>query len=62
MIPGDGIGPEIAESVKHIFSAANVPIEWETVEVSTANVKPGQPLLSQEVIDSVNRNGIGLKG
>jgi len=62
LIPGDGIGPEIAEAVKTIFSAADVPIKWETVVVSTENVKPGQPLLSEEVIESVNRNGIGLKG
>ena len=25
LIPGDGIGPEIAESVKSIFEAAKVP-------------------------------------
>ena len=62
LIPGDGIGPEIAEAVKNIFAAAEAPIEWETVVVSTEHVKPGEPLLSQEVIDSVNKNGIGLKG
>jgi len=62
MIPGDGIGPEISRAVQSIFAAAKVPIEWEEVIVSTAHVKPGEPLLSKEVIDSVNRNGIGLKG
>lgn len=30
LIPGDGIGPEIIESVKKIFEAANAPVEWET--------------------------------
>jgi len=62
LIPGDGIGPEIAKAVRDIFEAAEVPIKWEEVVVSTAHVKPGEPLLSQEVIDSVHRNGIGLKG
>jgi len=62
LIEGDGIGPEIADAVKKVFAAAGAPINWETVVVSTAHVKPGEPLLSQEVIDSVNRNGIGLKG
>merc|ERR1712137_1348229 len=62
LIEGDGIGPEIADAVKKVFAAAGAPINWETVVVSTAHVKPGEPLLSQEVIDSVNRNGTGLKG
>ncbi|KAJ3368236.1 NAD-dependent isocitrate dehydrogenase [Kappamyces sp. JEL0680] len=34
MIPGDGIGPEISASVKRIFAANNVPIEWEDVDVT----------------------------
>jgi isocitrate dehydrogenase (NAD+) len=28
MIEGDGIGPEISQSVKEIYSAAKVPIKW----------------------------------
>ncbi|KAG8963266.1 NAD-dependent isocitrate dehydrogenase [Tulasnella sp. 419] len=31
LIPGDGIGPEISESVKRIYEAAKVPIEWEEI-------------------------------
>merc|ERR1711964_655509 len=34
LIPGDGIGAEVAEAVKTIFKADNVPIEWEQVDVS----------------------------
>lgn len=30
LIPGDGIGPEISESLKNIFEAAGVPISFET--------------------------------
>eukprot|EP00276_Gloeochaete_wittrockiana_P017599 CAMPEP_0184337218 /NCGR_PEP_ID=MMETSP1089-20130417/5578_1 /TAXON_ID=38269 ORGANISM="Gloeochaete wittrockiana, Strain SAG46.84" /NCGR_SAMPLE_ID=MMETSP1089 /ASSEMBLY_ACC=CAM_ASM_000445 /LENGTH=321 /DNA_ID=CAMNT_0026662773 /DNA_START=68 /DNA_END=1030 /DNA_ORIENTATION=- len=62
MIPGDGIGKEISESVMEIFAAAKAPVEWDVVNLSTQSVLPGQPLLSQEVIDSINRNGYGLKG
>jgi isocitrate dehydrogenase (NAD+) len=29
LIPGDGIGPEITDAVKSVFSAAKVPINWE---------------------------------
>jgi isocitrate/isopropylmalate dehydrogenase len=31
---GDGIGPEIANSVKKIFEAAGVPLSWESVDVT----------------------------
>lgn len=38
LIPGDGIGPEISAAVQQIFQAANVPIEWETVDVTPVRV------------------------
>lgn len=39
LIPGDGIGPEISDAVQQIFKAANVPIEWETVDVTPVRVR-----------------------
>lgn len=41
IIPGDGIGPEISAAVQKIFSAANVPIEWESVDVTPVKVRTG---------------------
>lgn len=38
LIPGDGIGPEISAAVQQIFTAANVPIEWEAVDVTPVRV------------------------
>lgn len=38
LIPGDGIGPEISVAVQQIFKAADVPIEWETVDVTPVRV------------------------
>ena len=38
LIPGDGIGPEISAAVQKIFTAAGVPIEWETVDVTPVRV------------------------
>ncbi|KAE8348911.1 hypothetical protein BDV28DRAFT_142419 [Aspergillus coremiiformis] len=63
LIPGDGIGAEVAESVKTIFKADNVPIEWEQVDVSgvdTGNKHSEQ--LFKESIASLRRNKLGLKG
>lgn len=60
---GDGIGAEVAESVKTIFKADNVPIEWEQVDVSGVETgdKHSEELF-RESIASLRRNKIGLKG
>uniref|UniRef100_U5EUV7 Isocitrate dehydrogenase [NAD] subunit, mitochondrial n=1 Tax=Corethrella appendiculata TaxID=1370023 RepID=U5EUV7_9DIPT len=62
LIPGDGIGPEISAAVQKIFSAANVPIEWETVDVTPVRHPDGKFGIPQAAVDSVNRNKVGLKG
>jgi len=56
LIPGDGIGPEISKAVQDIFKAANAPIDWEPVTVN------GETGVSDDVIASVHRNKVGLKG
>ncbi|KAI9814099.1 MAG: isocitrate dehydrogenase (NAD(+)) idh1 [Thelocarpon impressellum] len=63
LIPGDGIGAEVAESVKTIFKADNVPIEWEQVDVSGVETggKHSEELF-RESIASLKRNKLGLKG
>lgn len=33
MIPGDGVGPELCESVKMVFAAAGVPVDWNEIAV-----------------------------
>jgi len=62
LIPGDGIGPEISAAVQKIFAAAEVPIEWESVDVTPVRRPDGTFGIPQESIDSVNTNGVGLKG
>ncbi|KAB8336926.1 hypothetical protein FH972_021231 [Carpinus fangiana] len=63
MIPGDGIGREVSESVREIFKADNVPIEWEQVDVSGMETgdKHAEELF-KESIASLKRNKLGLKG
>merc|ERR1711939_987727 len=63
LIPGDGIGTEVAEAVKTIFKADNVPIEWEQVDVSGVDTgnKHSEELF-RESIASLKRNKLGLKG
>src|SRR4051812_9160568 len=62
LIPGDGIGPEVAEATTTILAAAKVAIDWEGhhagLEVARLTGSP----LPASVIDAVRRNRIALKG
>ncbi len=61
LIPGDGVGPEIAEASKIAIESTGVKIEWD---IQSAGVdvmeKEGTPL-PQRVIDSIRKNKIALK-
>ena len=61
LIPGDGIGPEITNSVTEILKAAGAEIEWE-VQTAGADVAEieGSPL-PDRVIESIKRNKVALK-
>jgi len=61
LIPGDGIGPEISESIKEIYTAAKVPIVWEEVSVAPI-LKNGKTAIPDEAIASVRKNTVALKG
>lgn len=61
LIIGDGIGPEIVESVKRVFKAANVQIEWEETNAGESVMAEYGTPLPQNVLDSIKRNKIALK-
>jgi isocitrate dehydrogenase (NAD+) len=62
LLKGDGIGPEISESVKRIFEAAKAPISWEEHEVYNKAMNNEGDLLSDATIDSIRKNKVALKG
>ncbi|MCI0708372.1 MAG: isocitrate/isopropylmalate family dehydrogenase [Ignavibacteriae bacterium] len=62
LIPGDGIGPSIAESAKKIIEATGVKIEWEVQEAGVAAIEKYKDPLPQQVLESLTRNKIALKG
>lgn len=62
LIPGDGIGPEIVGAAVKVLEAARAPIEWEIADAGISAVKKGKPALSDEVLDSIRKNGVCLKG
>jgi isocitrate dehydrogenase (NAD+) len=62
LIPGDGIGPEVAGATRRVIDATGVSIEWEVMEAgSDVMEKYGTPL-PDAVIESVRRNKVALKG
>jgi isocitrate dehydrogenase (NAD+) len=62
LIPGDGIGPELAEATRRVLDASGVEFDWEVVEAGEAVMaKEGTPL-PQYVLDSILRNKVAIKG
>lgn len=62
LIPGDGIGPEVAEAAKQVIDATGVKIDWETVEAGEAVMAEYGTPLPQYVLDSIKKNKVALKG
>lgn len=56
MLPGHGIGPEMMSHVESVFTRANVPVDFERVEVDDT------PESLENALLSIRRNGVALKG
>jgi isocitrate dehydrogenase (NAD+) len=62
LLPGDGIGPEVSEAAVRVLDAAGAEIEWERhIAGREALEKYGNPL-PPEVLESIRRNCVALKG
>jgi len=62
LIPGDGIGPEVTEAVLRILAASGVSIEWERHQAGVLSFERTGQALPVELVDSVRRNKVALKG
>ena len=62
LIPGDGIGPEVTEAVVRIFRVAGLDIEWERYDAGVTAFKRFNQSLPTELLDSIRRNAVALKG
>lgn len=56
MLPGHGIGPEMMSHVESVFTRANVPVDFERIEVDDT------PESLESALLSIRRNGVALKG
>ncbi|HEX2270252.1 MAG TPA: isocitrate dehydrogenase (NAD(+)) [Pyrinomonadaceae bacterium] len=62
LIPGDGIGPEVASNVVRIIEASGVEIQWETYYAGAQALEKFGETLPKELLDSILRNKVALKG
>ena len=62
LIPGDGIGPEVTGAARRILEATGVKLAWEVHEAGAAVADKRGTTLPQEVLDSIRRNKVALKG
>src|SRR2546421_1918258 len=62
LIPGDGIGPEVAAAVVQIIEAAGVQIEWEEHLAGQQALDKFGKTLPDELLASIEKNKVGLKG
>jgi isocitrate dehydrogenase (NAD+) len=62
LIPGDGIGPEVAHAARRAVDATGVRMDWDEVELNAQVIQKTGQSLPQHVIDSLERTRIGLKG
>ena len=62
LIPGDGIGPELAEATRRVLDASGIVFEWEVQEAGEATIASEGTPLPERVLESIRRNKIALKG
>lgn len=62
LIPGDGIGPEVSSAVVQIIEAAGVDVHWETHYAGAQALEKFGNTLPDDLLESIKRNKIALKG
>jgi isocitrate dehydrogenase (NAD+) len=62
LLPGDGIGPEVSEATCRILDATGVSFDWEVCAAGEEAMATTGEVLPQATLDSIKRNGVGLKG
>ncbi len=62
LIVGDGIGPEVCEATQRVLEAAGAKIEWEVHNAGAAVAETRGTTLPEDVLESIKRNRIALKG
>jgi isocitrate dehydrogenase (NAD+) len=62
LLPGDGIGPEVAMAMRSCVDATGVKIDWEEVMVGAPAIEKFGTPLPQAAVDSIKKNKVAIKG
>src|SRR6267142_414884 len=62
LIPGEGIGPEVASATRRVLEAAGVQIDWEEIAGRSDSSSDQGISVNQAAVESVRRNRVALKG
>ncbi len=62
LIPGDGIGPEVTQAAVRILAATGLKFDWEVFQVGAEAYQKYQEYIPKELISSIERTRVGLKG
>jgi isocitrate dehydrogenase (NAD+) len=62
LIPGEGIGPEVAAATRRVLEAAGVQIEWEEIAGRSDSSADQGKTVNKAAVESVRRNRVALKG
>jgi isocitrate dehydrogenase (NAD+) len=62
LIPGDGIGPEIAAAAQEVLEATGLGFEWDEQTAGEATLASEGNPLPDRVVDSIRRTKVALKG
>src|SRR5580704_17055022 len=62
LIPGDGIGPEVAEAAVRAVNATGVSIDWQRADLNASIISKSGQVLPPHIIESLERTHVGLKG
>lgn len=62
LIPGDGTGPEITEATRRVLEATGTMFDWDVRQAGLGVLEKCGTVLPAEVIESIKRTKVGLKG
>ena len=62
LIPGDGIGPELAAATRTVLEATGISFDWDVQEAGEATIASEGTPLPERVIESIRRTGVAMKG
>src|SRR5258706_1761309 len=62
LIPGDGIGPEVTGATVRILEASGVKFEWEVFQAGAEAYAKYHEYIPKELVESIERTRVGLKG